>query len=87
MNPSSIEIEIGELILDGLAMPIDGRLQAALVAQLGQLLAAQLPAGLANDGAVARLHGGAISVAPGGTGASLGESIAGAVYRSLRGMP
>jgi hypothetical protein len=85
MNPSAIEIEIQALILDGVAVESPQQLQAALSKQLGRLLTDQVPAGLASGGSIARLDGGAFSLAPGQTPEGTGTSIAQAVFHSLGG--
>lgn len=79
--PPRIEIEIGELVLDGFAPESRHRIGDALERELARLLAERPISGELAGGE--RLDAGAFSMAPGASPEQLGAAIAGAVRGGL----
>ena len=82
----TINVHIERLILDGVELPEEGRpaLEAALVAELQMLLAAEgLSARGRRPGHISRVPGGEVALAGDGEPAGLGRQIARAVYRGM----
>jgi hypothetical protein len=82
----TIRVHIERLVLEGVPLaPGEGpRLQAALEAELGRLIAAHgLDAGLLSGGARPALRAGTLSPAPGDDAQGLGRGIARAVFEGI----
>ncbi|MGI9182852.1 MAG: hypothetical protein ACR2H9_20435 [Longimicrobiaceae bacterium] len=84
VNPARIELEIGELVLHGVAPGDRHRIGAAVERELARLLAERgLSPSLTQNGEVARLDAGALHVAPGARAESIGRQVAQSVHRGL----
>jgi len=84
ITPSSLEIHIEELVLDGFAAGDRFRIGDALERELGRLLARQgLPASAARSASIEQLDGGAFQVAPGAGARTIGIQVAQKVYQQL----
>jgi hypothetical protein len=82
----TVTVEIGELILHGIAPGAAAAIGDALREELAALLAAQgVPRSLARDGANDALDGGAVHVREGASPERIGRQLASAVHASLEG--
>ena len=81
-----VEIEIERLVLHGVPAPRREAVGAAVRAELGRLVAERgVPASLRAGGALVRVDGGSVTVAPDASPRALGAGVAGAVYRGIGG--
>lgn len=79
-----IDLEIAELVLDGISVQDHESLRAVVSAELARLISEQgLPPALAGKGNIPVIHGGPIAIKPGTTAKSLGSQIAQAVMGGL----
>ena len=82
----ALELDIEELVLDGLAPGDRYGIGAAVERELGRLLAEQgVPGWLARGGQVERLDGGAFEMTPGTKAEVVGARVARAAYGGLTG--
>ena len=82
MKPVSLDLHIGELVLDGLQGVGHTQVGAAVERELGRLVANHgIPPSLERSRAVASLDGGSFEVSSSPGAATVGEQIARAVYR------
>jgi hypothetical protein len=82
----NINVHIERLILDGVTVASSQRqlLQAAVEAELGRLLTTKgLAPSLESGGAIPRVSGGSIQLAPENNPMQLGQQIAQAVYQGI----
>jgi hypothetical protein len=83
LQPSSIELRIGEVVLHGFQLRDRWPIGKALHAELTRLLEAHgAPDGLARGVMVERADGGSFHLPPGTKPAAVGVQIAGMVYRA-----
>jgi len=83
-NPS-VDLHIGELVLEGFPHLDRNQLSMAIRETLAHLIATQgMPAGLAREGAIASLEGGTFTVPPGSSSQAIGAQIARAIHRGLQ---
>lgn len=84
VSHASLELHIGELVLDGFPALDRAQLGAAIQQELSRLCAERgVPASLGQAGQVASLDGGEFLMEPGATAQVIGSQIAQAVYRGL----
>ncbi len=83
-NPT-VDLHIGELVLEGFPHLDRSQLDVAIRQTLARLIATQgIPAGLARGGAIASLAGGTFTVPPGSSSQAIGEQIARAIHGGLK---
>jgi len=84
MKPAGIEVNIEELVLHGFS-PVDRyRIGEAMQQELARLLAeGGIPLGLAKGGDVDRLDGGEFMIRLDSKAKSIGEQMAGKIYRGF----
>lgn len=84
ITPASIDLHIGELVLDGFPHLDRAQLGAVVRQELVRLLAERgVPAGLSHGSMVASRDGGEFHLAPGSNAQAVGSQIAQAVYGGL----
>ena len=83
-SPRKLRLHIEELIVDGSIAGDRARIARAIEHELARLISAQgVPGILSSSGAVPRLDGGQIQVAPGSRPEAVGRQVARSVYRGL----
>lgn len=86
MRPQEIELQIDELVLDGIDIRDQHRLGPALQNELQRLFTEQgIPASMQQRGSVPRLDGGAVNVTANAGADVIGTQIAQRVYGGLKG--
>ncbi len=84
-TPPNIELHIEELVLHGFAHGDRHEIGAAVKRELAQLFAEQgIPSSLKNGGEMARLPGGAFTVARGSKPEVIGTQVAQSVYGGMK---
>ena len=79
-----VELRIGELVIDGVAITDHVALGAAVEVELSRLIAeGGVPASLAGGAALNTVDAGRITILRGGDASAVGVQIAQAVYRGL----
>ena len=82
---STVDLHIEELVLEGFPHLDRARLGMAIGEALAHLIETQgIPAGLAQEGAIASLEGGTFTVPPESNPQAIGEQIARAIYGGLQ---